>query len=300
MKLDKDLGFVDVPFKFAPDIMHVGLHRTGTSYCQKLLFPLLGADVKYFTQSEVKLRGSKAIAKNEQLITIIRQSIKTNRKLLLSQESYLGGLDFSDFANISKLKKIKPDLKIIVTVRSQSHLIPSLYSQKLKAHCYRGSLTEFCQQIIESKKLDYNFLASRLYQSFNHNEVLFICAEDLFTRPAQIFSEISRFIGESGKPQMHFNNADVVVNARPSQSDIMALYLFNLMSRNVSKNSRFAKIFLFLLSRLMRLGTLFFPRLINRVSMSVLSEEILIESYRLSNKKFFLKIKKKCNPHYFS
>ena len=58
MKLEKDRGFVDVPFKFAPDIMHVGLHRTGTSYCQQILFPLLSADVKYFARSEVKLRGS--------------------------------------------------------------------------------------------------------------------------------------------------------------------------------------------------------------------------------------------------
>ena len=168
MKLEKDRWFVDVPFTFAPDIMHVGLHRTGTSYCQKLLFPLLSPDVKYFTQSEVKLRGIRAIAKNQHVIQSIRQSKTTGKKVLLSQEAYLGGLDFSDFANISNLKKIKPDLKVIVTVRSQTKLIPSLYFQKLKAHCYRGSLSEFCQQIIKSKKLDYHLLASRLFQLFEH------------------------------------------------------------------------------------------------------------------------------------
>ena len=53
MKLRKTAGFVDVPFKFAILCMLA----TGTSYCQQILFPLLSADVKYFTQSEVKLKS---------------------------------------------------------------------------------------------------------------------------------------------------------------------------------------------------------------------------------------------------
>jgi hypothetical protein len=299
MKLEKDRGFVEVPFKFAPDIMHVGLHRTGTSYCQKILFPLLSADVKYFTQSEVKLRGLTAIAGNLQSIASIRQSVNASKKILLSQESYLGGLDFYDFTNVSKLKKIKPKLKIIVTIRSQRQLIPSLYFQKLKAYCYRDSLSEFCKQIVDSKKLDYYFLACRLFELFKRDEVLFVFAEDIFEKPEQVVYEISQFIGVSEKKWTQAKKFDVVVNPRPGRSDILAFYLFNKLSRKLSKTSRVAKMFLALLSKLVRVSVPLFPQLMNKISVSALTEKHVVSSYKASNSMFFQEIKKPHNPHYF-
>lgn len=300
MKLEKDRGFVDVPFKFAPDIMHVGLHRTGTSYCQQILFPLLSADVKYFTQSEVKLRGSRAIARDQQSIASIKQSVKASKKILLSQESYLGGVDFYDFTDVSNLKKINPKLKIIVTIRGQRQLIPSLYFQKLKAYCYRDSLSEFCQQIVESRKLDYNLLASRLFEFFNQDEVLFVCAEDIFERPEQVFYEISHFSVEAENKWIQFKKVDAAVNARPDQSDILAFYLFNAFTRNLSKKSYFAKMFLYFVSKLARVCIPFFPSLISAITLSALTEKYLIASYKASNYMFFQKIKKPHNSRYFN
>ena len=98
-------------------------------------------------------------------------------------------------------------------------------------------MSEFCQQIVESRKLDYNLLASRLFEFFNQDEVLFVCAEDIFERPEQVFYEISQFSVEAENKWIQFKKVDAAVNARPDQSDILAFYLFNAFTRNLSRKA---------------------------------------------------------------
>ena len=70
--------------------------------------------------------------------------------------------------------------------------------------------------------------------------MLFVCAEDIFERPEQVFYEISQFSVEAENKWIQFKKVDAAVNARPDQSDIL-FYLFNAFTRNLSKKSYFAK-----------------------------------------------------------
>ena len=83
-----------------------------------------------------------------------------------------------------------------------------------------------------------------------------------------------------------FKKVDAAVNARPDQSDILAFYLFNAFTRNLSKKSYFAKMFLYFVSKLARVCIPFFPRLISAITLSALTEKYLIASYKASNYMF--------------
>jgi hypothetical protein len=154
--------------------IHVGLHKTGTSYLQNLLFPAMpGVKV---------IRGGNS---HRQLL-----SIDEDVQTIISDENISGrawgGTYQTDFVeNVNRLSQLYQDPKIIFGIRDQRTLIPSFYKQYLHE---KGTGGVEC--------------------FFNQNNTGLLKAEDLFFEPKikllkNLFSDVfiyrQQFMSENGQ-----------------------------------------------------------------------------------------------------
>lgn len=130
-------------------IVHIGLHKTGTTYIQNCIFPLF---------KEITTIRAWHSQRN-----IIDMNFK--KKILITDEGISGdpwqGNYFNSFeSNLLKIKKLYRDPKIIFGIRNQKDFLMSLYKQYLHQ---KGS-----------KSLDY---------VFNEQNTGLIKQEDLYFLP---------------------------------------------------------------------------------------------------------------------
>ena len=102
------------------DFIHVGLHKTATTYLQKEFFPKLG--LKYFSCEE----------------------FSCNVKLLYTYKYN----DYNDFMRelvlLGIYKKYGKKVKVIIGVRDKDNWKKSLYNQVVRSTSYFKSFKEFC------------------------------------------------------------------------------------------------------------------------------------------------------------
>jgi hypothetical protein len=102
-------------------IIHIGLHKTGTSFLQQILFPKIpSVEIVQWSDSQKKFIN-----------------IAPDKKVIISNEGMSGrlwyGSYFQDFkTNIKKIKSRYNNPKIIFGIRNQATLLPSLYKQSLQ------------------------------------------------------------------------------------------------------------------------------------------------------------------------
>lgn len=144
-----------------PDIFHIGYQRTGSTWIQKGLFPILS---DYLVHIPTK-QWDVYFANEKKEISILNDqsthSFPKDKIIIDSEEAYSGGrfIDYTDTAK--KLFWLNPDAKIWIVIRSQRTIIPSLYYLYIR----KGgslSLSSFVLMLMENKKLDY----LRLYESY--------------------------------------------------------------------------------------------------------------------------------------
>lgn len=101
--------------------IHIGLHKTGTSFLQYILFPKLKGVETY--------RGFNPVRRIMML--------DPNKKIIISDEAFSGYPLKPNYAaefdkNVQRLKLLFGDANIIMGVRNQLTLIPSIYKQYLQ------------------------------------------------------------------------------------------------------------------------------------------------------------------------
>jgi hypothetical protein len=119
-------------------IIHVGLHKTGTTYLQETVFPRLG--VKFIDRPRVSSIGTWKLSET--------------RTTLISNERFSGmpfKLNYPDtrFKLADKLYKYYPEAKIIIATRQLEPWLDSLWRQSFRAKSagYRLSYDEWVKQI---------------------------------------------------------------------------------------------------------------------------------------------------------
>lgn len=108
-------------------VLHVGLHKTGSSFLQKMVFPYL--DVNYVNLSGLSRMGD-----------VLGVKLDSSRVNLISSESFSvmrnWGIDNSDHTErlrvIQSLYKLFPDAKVIICIRDKDKWLNSLYRQHCK------------------------------------------------------------------------------------------------------------------------------------------------------------------------
>lgn len=107
--------------------LHIGLHKTGTSFLQYVLFP--------------KIDGVEAYRGYSPVRRIMRMD--PDKKIILSDESFSGdplkpGYSEAFEKNIKRLKLLFGDPNIVIGIRNQPSLILSIYKQYLQQKGYKS------------------------------------------------------------------------------------------------------------------------------------------------------------------
>ncbi|MDL2124696.1 MAG: sulfotransferase [Deltaproteobacteria bacterium] len=149
---------------------HIGLHKTGTTYLQRAVFPRL-KDINYISQEKIAWI-LRSIATHDPLIfdcQTVRQRLRNCFRMgknLISAES-LSGNPFLQYMNrsyiLNKIHGMFPKAKIVICIRSQVEILVSLYKQFVKM----GGTKRFSELIEPIKDLrgpQYDYLSLKMFR----------------------------------------------------------------------------------------------------------------------------------------
>ena len=166
-------------------IIHIGHHKTGTTFLQNFIFPC------YKELSVVRAWYSHR--------KITEMPLKKN--ILITDEGISGnpfrGNYFDEFEkNIVNIKKLYGDVKILVGFREHSSMILSLYKQHLHEKGYL-TLEEFFNKqntgLIRQEELKFLIRVEILKKHFTH--IFVYLQEDLKSNIDLFITKLSHFIG---------------------------------------------------------------------------------------------------------
>ena len=192
----------------ARHIVHVGYHKTASTWLQRCVFPRL-AGVRYGDPRVRHLLANLANAPNEaffasELGSVLRQSERLDGEpVLLSDEGISGSL-WEGYGtgprNAERLSRVLPAGRILVLVRRQDHMLRSIHGQYVNEGGTR-SLSDFLsgRQIEGSRlslqHLEYDRLVRRYIELFGRDQVRVMPYEHLRARPVRFLHELCEFLG---------------------------------------------------------------------------------------------------------
>ena len=176
------------------EYVHVGLHKTGTTFLQKNMFPLLEPEIRFVRKSEALFLDGDVVTNLPNVIEALGKSSGAKGPFLLSQEALAGSLFAPDLTAIRQIAARNPELRVIVSLRSQLTIIPSMYFQVVKSG-YRKSLDDFVQELWRSGKLDYERLIAGIEDIVGRDRILVLLLEEFTAEPAAAFRRLCHFLG---------------------------------------------------------------------------------------------------------
>ena len=177
-----------------PDLFHIGYQRTGSTWLQKGLFPLL-QDYIYVPNSRV---GLYYHAEQYKDLCAVYDDISSDcirgKIIIESEEIFSGGPYFDAIDMAKKISWVNPKAKILICVRSQYTIIASLYYLYVR----KGgtlSFNKYVKLLIDNRKLDYWHLIQEYQKVFPKENVMVLFFEDLLNTPEKYVENIMKWIG---------------------------------------------------------------------------------------------------------
>ena len=192
---------------------HIGLHKTGSTFLQKRIFPHLKDFIsinyfknkKYFKEIENLQKFNHLVYKKKEINNLLK--LKNNKKnFLISSEQFSGNGVYHEIGslngfhrNISFLKKFFPKSKIILIIRNQNDIISSFYKDEVN----RGLTLNFQEWVnnnINSNGFNYfkyDIMINFLFEYFGKKNVMVGLYEEVFKDKLSIqkfFRKISKTI----------------------------------------------------------------------------------------------------------
>lgn len=161
-------------------IIHVGLHKTGTTFLQKEIFPKLKG-VKFFDKKDINFN----IDLSEEKINLI-----SSEQLSGSPHDLTPSVNKYKIAD--RLHGAFPEAGIIVVFRDKQDWVKSVYGQYIKSFGVEDFETWY-NNIFKKEELDFEKYKRCLTDLFKH--VLVCQYEDLKTDPDGFVKKICDFIG---------------------------------------------------------------------------------------------------------
>lgn len=197
-------------------LLHVGLHKTGTTLLEDVLFCRPGsphfhavADKKrlYGTTLSVKAHEISLEAARAPLLEAAEAAHAEHQTLALLGETRGAARPFVHpavrTANLTRIRDLFLQAKVLVTIREQCSLIYSMYGQYIRFG-YTKSLTEFLSRppdpMAGNAILNYGFYDfARLHDEccaiFGQDRVLMLPFEMILRDPAVLLARLGTFIG---------------------------------------------------------------------------------------------------------
>ena len=189
-------------------LIHIGYHKTATTWMQRLLFlpvhgyhPLANHDqVSEHITAPHGLRFDPTPMQRliaEGLAAVPPNSVPVVSSELLCGNLFFGGRESEVYAE--RLKAIAPDARILISIRSQMQLLPSVYMQYVS----RGG-TMSCRQFFErqiplgyfgfdAKHFEYDRLVARYQTLFGTENVYVLPQESLKADMATAAQKLAAF-----------------------------------------------------------------------------------------------------------
>lgn len=156
--------------------VHIGLHKTGTTFLQNEIFPKMNVNYIYKWKDEHRIKKDKNLISNENLSGNPFEQYTDKRNVLLRG-----------------IKATYPHGKIILGLRNKKEIIASLYSQWIL-----GGGTEsfdfFYTKMVDNPHLDYQKLYRFLRMLFGENNIFIYQYEQLVQHPDEIIERLCDFI----------------------------------------------------------------------------------------------------------
>lgn len=218
------------------DIVHVGLHKTGSTWLQRAVFP--SCSNRYYLDDRHRRYARHIVRPGELWSERVREMLDAHEEGVLWSCEDLGGLlqGADERRQIAeRLQLVLRDPGVIVVVRSQAQLIPSLYAQYVKlggtgtfATFLRGECRGF---ELDLHSFDYYGLIDILVSRFGRSRVLILPYEGLVRDQAAFLARLSAFCGETFKVL-----GTEVLNPSPSAAGVTALRAWNRAFRRTRFN----------------------------------------------------------------
>jgi hypothetical protein len=221
-------------------IIHIGYHKTGSTFLQEKVFPKMGFDQVMLPMNTISLKRDfdprLALAK-----ALITRSVKgrdsvnnwNGDRIIISQESLSGHKDgnpgWNPYTIAQNLKLTFPNGKIMIVVREQFDYILSLYAFLVYIKgCERRSLSKYLHDnhkldfgLVE--KLQYDKLIDHYQRLFGKDNVLVMLYEQLKENELYFIDSVSDFIGY--KRGIHISSTKVNASTRNLYSLTMSRFI---------------------------------------------------------------------------
>ena len=186
-------------------VIHVGYHKTGSTFLQRKLFPHLAADFQVFSGPDERylrmLRGTLEMDAAE-IRSYVDERFDPGQVALLSQEGLCGrpaaDRGSSPLEIASRLKEVFPCGKVILVVRNQFEYMSSLYTFRVAS---KGVISSSFDSYLNSngpaglfQHLEYDRLVAHYQNLFGQDNVLVLPMEMLKQDPTRMAERICRFM----------------------------------------------------------------------------------------------------------
>ena len=165
-----------------PDIFHIGYQRTGSTWLQKGLFPLLSSHVFSVKSAQWKIFHATSINDLSNCYPELNDQ-DTRNKIIIDSEEGISGGRYTDYLQMPrKISWINRNAKILIVLRSQFTMLPSLYYLYVK----KGGSTsanDYCNMVIENNKLNYLDMYNSYLDYFPKENIKILFFEDLVASP---------------------------------------------------------------------------------------------------------------------
>lgn len=160
--------------------IHIGLHKTGTTYLQYNIFPTL-SNFHYVQLPPWRLLTKENVSDEQlqQYKATILKDWDGQKKIIISNEFFSGAIEkFTKKELISildNLKKIFPQAQIITVLRSPRGYFNSLYNFRVVSRGYcTQSISDYYAQNKKYflEKFDYDFLLKAINERFSKASIV--------------------------------------------------------------------------------------------------------------------------------
>lgn len=197
----------------APLLIHVGYHKTATSWMQNLLFTPEHGFRQIAGHREVfdhivaphGLRFDAAAARamvGRGLADPGRGEVPVISSEILSGHPFFGGIGSDVYAE--RLKSIAPDARILISIRAQLRILPSVYMQYLSrggtmgwAQFFAGE-TDIGYLAFRPEHFEYDRLVAHYQALFGAGNVHVLTQESLRADMAAAVAALAAFAGNTG------------------------------------------------------------------------------------------------------
>lgn len=183
--------------------IHIGHHKTGTTFLQKKIFPQLAVNFVNLPDTRLII-GDKFIPEDYRKTIIDSINFKSSLPLVISSEMYLGKSEGSNNPDwdakriANRLKQAYPNAKIIITIRNQIEYIYSIYTHRLLiGGLETHSLNSYLKQIFHERlgeKLKYELLIDHYIKLFGKENILFLSYEEMKENMDDYLQKIMSFL----------------------------------------------------------------------------------------------------------